>query len=636
MDLSKYLDLYLSESREHVSGLRREIPAEGVVPPGAVNELFRRAHSLKGMAASMGFEATSRLSHGLESLLNLWRQGHPATSEQLQSALRAVDVLDASLDAVQRDSGDGAIAPQAEEALAFLLEARGDVPGEVPGAAPAASMTPEPAKPRDDDRSVKAAADGQVFRARIKVAIDPSCALPAARLMVMAERIRAAEPMSVMEPDLERVKREGIRLAVFHLPQGPRLKDLARSLQELPDVALVELEQDTPPPVRAAAGGTLMQTMRVSAEDLDSLRAHATDLLYGLNQYEASLSAGERRAHRFWLESERAHLNRLFDQVLSMRLVSFEVLAERLARTVRDLAGRLGKPALITVTGAEERVDRGLLETLLDPLTHLVRNAMDHGVESEDERRRAGKPGEARLSLDIRRESEALLISLEDDGRGIDAEVIRQAAVDRGLYAPHEAALLDRAKLLDLLTVPAFSTRKEVSDVSGRGVGLDVVRSAVESVGGHLEMNSEEGKGSRFTLVIPSATTLTRVLVFGWDDDVRYGIPASQIRHIYPLSTFPLVWSGDHRYLQAGDDFLPVLEWRPAPVGRSGAALRLIGPGGDRVLLVSSVYQGERVVIMPWGPPLEMISEWMGGALLATGEIAYILDGRVLVMQEGD
>ncbi len=636
MDLSKYLDLYLSESREHVSGLRRELPAEGIVPSGAVNELFRRAHSLKGMAASMGFEATSRLSHGLESLLNQWRQGHAATSEQIQAALRAVDVLDASLDVVQRDSADEAISPQADEALTLLLEARGDVQDAGQGTAPVANLAPESAKPRVGVQPAVPNADGPGLRARIKVSIDPACALPAARLMVMAERIRAAEPASVMEPDLERVKREGLRLAVFHLPLGPKLKDLARSLRELTDVSEVELEQDAPPTARAAAVGTLMQTMRVSAEDLDGLRAHATDLLYGLNQYEASLSAGERRAHRFWLESERAHLNRLFDQVLSMRLVSFEVLAERLGRTARDLAGRLGKPARMTVTGAEERVDRGLLETLLDPLTHLVRNAMDHGVESQEERRRAGKPGEASLALDIRRESEALLISLEDDGRGIDAEVIRQAAVERGLYTPHEAALLDRAKLLDLLTVPAFSTRKEVSDVSGRGVGLDVVRSAVESVGGHLEMTSEEGKGSRFTLVIPSATTLTRVLVFGWEEDVRYGIPASQIRHIYPLSTFPLVWSGDRRYLQAGNDFLPVLAWRPAPVGRGGAALRLIGPGGDRVLLVSRVYQGERVVVMPWGPPLEMISEWMGGALLATGEIAYILDGRVLVMQEGD
>jgi len=175
-----------------------------------------------------------------------------------------------------------------------------------------------------------------------------------------------------------------------------------------------------------------------------------------------------------------------------------------------------------------------------------------------------------------------------------------------------------------------------VTEVSGRGVGLDVVRSAIESAGGHLEMDSEQGKGSRFTLVVPSATTLTRVLVFGWDDGVRYALPASQICHLYPLSNFPLVWSGSERFLQVGDELLPVLGWRPGPVGRDGVGLRVAAPGRDRVLLVSRVYQGERVAIMPWGQPLEMVSEWTGGALLSTGEIAYVMDGRVLVNREGD
>jgi two-component system chemotaxis sensor kinase CheA len=267
---------------------------------------------------------------------------------------------------------------------------------------------------------------------------------------------------------------------------------------------------------------------------------------------------------------------------------------------------------------------------------HLVRNAVDHGLEPTARRCELGKPEEGSLRLVIARDSESLLISVEDDGCGVDVEAIRQAAVERGLYSAQEAATLDRASLFDLLTRPAFTTRREVTEVSGRGVGLDVVRSAVESLGGHLEMESEKGKGGRFTLVIPSATTLTRVLVFGWDDGIRFALPASQIRRIYPLSTFPLVWSGSDRCLQAGEELLPVLRWRPGPVGREGAALRILSEGRDRVLLVSRLYQGERVVVLPWGHPLEMVSEWMGGALLSTGEIAYVLDGRVLAKREGD
>ncbi len=624
MDLAKFLDLYLTEAREHVSLIRKGLPAAGQVPPAVVNDLFRHAHSLKGMAASMGFDATADLSHKVETLFNLWRQGQEAEGDQLRAVVRAVDLLDASMDAVQRDGSEAVLQEEmhsACESLAGLAGPRSD-PGQSP--APLKPVAPAPAPALRD------------LPVLLRVAIDPACPLPAARLMVVWERVRSEVPEARMDPDLERVKKEGLRLATFLLPRRGGLKELALAVRGLSDVTEVDLETPSAAPQAQGSEAQLVQSLRVPAEDLDELREQASELLYRLNQFEAGLGEEEHRRHRFWLESERAQVTRLFDHVLSIRLVSFEVLVERLGRTAREVSGRLGKPASFTVSGADERVDRGLLERLLDPLVHLVRNAVDHGLETVARRRELGKPEEGSVRLLIARDSESLLITVEDDGRGIDIEGIRQAAAERGLYSTQEAAALDRAALLDLLTRPAFTTRREVTEVSGRGVGLDVVRSAVESLGGHLEMDSEKGKGSRFTLVIPSATTLTRVLVFGWGDGVRYALPASQIRRIYPLSSFPLVWSGSDRYLQAGEELLPVLKWRPGPVGREGAALRILSQGRDRVLLVSQVYQGERVVVMPWGHPLEMVQEWMGGALLSTGEIAYVLDGRVLVKREGD
>jgi two-component system, chemotaxis family, sensor kinase CheA len=627
MDLAKFLDLYLTEGREHVSLIRKGLPAAGKVSAAAVNDLFRHAHSLKGMAASMGFEATADLSHKVESLFNRWREGQEADAGELGAVVRAVDLLDASMDAVQRDGSEAVLEEEIREACEALLG----------GGAPAGPSGAGVANPPAGVESAAAPAPAsRDLTVRLKVAIDTACPLPAARLMVVWERVRAEVPEARMEPDLERVMKEGLRLASFLLPPGSGLKELALAVRGLSDVAEVDLE--TPPAVPASRGSEsqLVQSLRVPAEDLDELRDQASELLYRLNQFEAGLGPEERRRHRFWLESERSQVTRLFDHVLSIRLVSFEVLVERLGRTAREVSGRLGKPASFAVAGVDERVDRGLLERLLDPLVHLVRNAVDHGLEPVARRRELGKPEEGNIRLEIARDSESLLITVEDDGRGIDVEAIRQAAVDKGLYSTVEAAALDRATLMDLLTRPAFTTRREVTEVSGRGVGLDVVRSAVESLGGHLEMESEKGKGSRFTLVIPSATTLTRVLVFGWDDGVRYGLPASQIRRIYPLSSFPLVWSGSDRFLQAGEELLPVLKWRPGPVGREGAALRIMSKDRDRVLLVSQLFQGERVVVMPWGHPLEMVSEWMGGALLSTGELAYVLDGRVLVKREGD
>jgi|GEM_PF-970094 len=631
MDVSKYLDLYLSESAEHLSRMRHSLRANGGPATDDVKELFRSAHSLKGMAASMGFDLAAALAHQLESLLGSWRQGRPATEGQLDAALKALDTMDALLDGTRARGSEPDLKSSVDEALAAIGLSLGPLPDAkeaAPFAAPFPAAKPAPAQPSLPSQAVLSA------KAKITVSISPASPLPAARLMVVASRLRQELGPFSMSPDLETIRAQNLKSAVFHVDNISGLKDLARALKELPDVSDVLLEL---PPEGGTSGygePVLVHSVRVQAADLDALLAHASELLYDLNQFEAGLEPLERHRHRFWLEGHRSHLGRLFDDVLGVRLVSFESLVDRVARTGRELSGKLGKPVKFEVSGAEERVDRALLEKLLDPLVHLVRNALDHGLEAPETRAAAGKSREGLVRLEIRREGESLMISLSDDGRGIDVEAIREAAVERGLFDAQEAALLDRAQLLEILTTPAFSTRKEVSEVSGRGVGLDVVRSAAESLGGYLEMESSRDEGTRFTLVIPAAVTLTRVLVFGWGSEVRYAVPTSQIRHIYPLNGYSLVWTGDHHQLEAGDEMLPVLSWRGGPVGKDWLGLRLVGPAGDRVLLVSRIHQAEKVVVLPWGAPLEMMPEWMGGALLSTGEIAYVLDGRAVAKRE--
>jgi chemotaxis protein histidine kinase CheA len=482
----------------------------------------------------------------------------------------------------------------------------------------------------DDDQSI-APPNGEPFT----VTVDPASALPAARFLVVAQKVREAFPGARMEPDLVTLQKTQGRRAVFSLPASGGLKELARLLLTLPEVASVTVEEEAP---RAPAGErALIRDLTVSARDLDDLLDRAAELLHSLNRLEAALDDGERKRHRFWLESHRAHLGRLSDRVLAVRLVPFDALVERLKRTVREVGGRLGKRAVLEVSGAEEKIDRGLLERLQDPLLHLVRNALDHGLEGEEERRAAGKPPEGRLRLEIRRVAEALLVTLSDDGRGIDPEAVRRTAVERRLCTPQEAALLTEDRLYELLTLPAFSTRREVSEVSGRGVGLDVVRLAAEALGGHLEIRSAPGKGSAFTLVVPSASALTRILVFSYGEPgPRFGIPVSQVTRIYPLSAFP-VTGGARPFLADGDTLIPVLPWRRREVGREGFGLRLTFEGQDHALLVGSVFQMERVVIQPLGPPLDMVPEWMGAALLSTGEVAYVLDGRAVVRRgEGE
>jgi len=630
MDTSKYLDLYVTECREHLARMRRAIPAGEAVQSSALAELFRSAHSLKGMAASMGFEATSSLAHRMETLLGRWRDGEAPTAGQSTTLLAALDALDSLVDQAQATGSDKGLEETVERAIRGL-EAGPAVPAAVSAPPFERPAPPSPASQPPPLRTSGRAAPS----VRVTVAIDPASPLPAARLAVVMNRVREAFPDFAMEPGLAEIQAGNLRSAAFLLPDSPQVKELARSIQGLSEVSAVSLEREAAP-AAAHPGQVLVGSLRVQSADLDALLAQTSDLLFQLNAFQAALPEGERHRHRFWLESHRSSLNRLFDQVLAVRLVPFDSLVDRLARAVRELSGRLGKPVRFEHTGSDQQVDRSVLEKLLDPLMHLARNAVDHGIEGSADRAAAGKPAAGLLKLSIAREGEALFVTLEDDGRGIDLEAVRQAAAERGLYSPQEAALLDRGRLLELLTLPAFTTRREVSEVSGRGVGLDVVRAAVESLGGHLEMATEAGQGSRFSLVLPSALTLTQVLVFGWEDELRYGLPSSQIQSILDLAVHPLVRQGSRRYLDDGGELLPVLRWGTGPSEGRGYALRISAPQRDRVLVVSRVYQSERVVILPWGPPLEMVPEWMGGALLSTGDLAYILDGRALVKRDGE
>ena len=327
MDLAKFLDLYLTEGREHVSLLRKGLPAAGKVSAAVVNDLFRHAHSLKGMAASMGFEATANLSHKMETLFNGWREGREADAGELSAVVHAADLLDASMDAVQRDGSEAVLQDQILRACEALLW---EVPAGVTGERRATEVNAEVPAP---------AAGTPDLPLRLKVSIDTACPLPAARLMVVWERIRAEVPEARMEPDLERVRKEGLRLTTFLLPQRGGLKELALSVRGLADVDEVDLE--TPPAALPGKGpdSQLVQSLRVPAENLDELLEQSSELLYRLNQFEAGLGPEEHRRHRFWLESERAQLTRLFDHVLSIRLVSFDVLVERLGRTAREVSG---------------------------------------------------------------------------------------------------------------------------------------------------------------------------------------------------------------------------------------------------------------------------------------------------------
>lgn len=618
MDPNKYIELYFSEGLEHLSSLTKGLAPDGGLTKESVSELFRSAHSLKGMAAAMGFDSTSRLSHGLENILGKWRGGAVPDGEEREMALRATDLLHRLFELVRSSGNDSGLE---DEVAAWLSSNGGTESIHAPRETPFQAAGPEPPAPASPSKQ------GAV---RIKVSIDPESQLPAARLLVVFQKVKSLFPDCEISPPLAELQRSGVKTAEFGVSEHPELRNLARQIQSLPEVAHVEISAEE----AAESKGSLVSTLRLSASTLDEMLVRISHMLYHMTTLEQALPEAERRRQKFWLESHRSQLHQLYNGILEARLVSFDSLIERLERAVRDLSSRTGKPLRFRVEGKGEKVDKLLLEKLLDPLMHLVRNGADHGIESPAERNSAGKPSEGTLLLKIKREGEKLTIIFEDDGKGLDVDSIRENAVKRGIISPDRLETLTKRQLLELITLPSFSTKTEVTQISGRGVGLDVVRSAVESLGGTLELESEKGKGSKFFLIFPSAVTLTEVLVFSWGPEFNFAIPASQVTKLYPLSQYQIAWVEGTKKLRVDDSFLEILDFRLSPVGKSGIAVGLDLGSRETVLLVSQVKQTEKVVILPWGPPLERVPHLIGGALLSTGEIVYILDGVTLAREE--
>ena len=618
MDQNKYIELYFSEGLEHLSTLTRGLAPDDGLTKESVSELFRSAHSLKGMAAAMGFDSTSRLAHGLENILGAWRGGAVPSGEEREMALRATDLLHRLFELVRSSGNDSGL----EEEVSAWLSSNGGTEG-IPATreTPFQAAEPEPPAPASPSKQ------GAV---RIKVSIDPESQLPAARLLVVFQKVKSVFPDCDISPSLAEIQKSGVKSAEFGVSEHPELKNLARQIQSLPEVAHVEITSEE----AAESKGSLVSTLRLPASTLDDMLVRISHMLYHMTNLEQALPEAERRRQKFWLESHRSQLHQLYNEILEARLVSFDSLIERLERAVRDLSSRTGKPLRFRVEGKGEKVDKLLLEKLLDPLMHLVRNGADHGIESPAERKSAGKPSEGALLLTIKREGEKLTIIFEDDGKGLDVDSIRESAVKRGIISQDRSENLSKRQILELITLPSFSTKTEVTQISGRGVGLDVVRSAVESLGGTLELESEKGKGSKFFLIFPSAVTLTEVLVFSWGPEFNFAIPASQVTKLYPLSQYQIAWVEGTKKLRIDDTFLEILDFRLSPVGKSGIAVGLDLGSRETVLLVSEVKQTEKVVILPWGPPLERIPHLIGGALLSTGEIVYILDGVTLAREE--
>jgi two-component system chemotaxis sensor kinase CheA len=622
LDLSRFLDLFVAESREHLAAADELVTGISTHPgdAAALKELFRHIHSLKGMAASMGFPALASLAHVAEDLMDDVRSGAvAATTEVASLLLDTLACMEAMVEAAERRAPvQHERAPELEGRLQAARLAR---PAEPPAPAPAAASEPAP--------------EARAFR--IEVALSPGASPEAVRAAEVLGRLAGLGDLVRSEPPVAALragKFEGKLAAVVRTALPPRT--LATTVARVEGIETFRIEPAEEPRPAASAPGPAAW-LRVRVDLLDTLVESALELMLAQGRLGAAIDRGlaaeaRRRSARLQLQVRELHA-----RLVELRLVPFETVAHRILRGVRELTRSLGKQVRFEIAGKDVRLDRTLLDALVDPLLHLVRNAIDHGIEPPGRRVAAGKGGEGSVRLTVERCRDEVRIAVCDDGRGLVPRELREAAVSRGLLSSADVARLTDQEALLLTTLPGFSTAPRGGQVSGRGVGMDVVRSAVESLGGRLLLESTPGAGTRVILSMPLTASVVQALLVRSAGQL-YAVPVSYLERTDRLGASSVRRSEGKATLETGNGPVDLfyLEERlgiGAPVPATGERSALLYPAGGRTvaLVVDEVLGRKEILVKPLRPPLDTLRAYEGAALLQDGTLALVLDPVSLV-----
>lgn len=662
MNMSKYMDLFLAEAREHLSAIEDDMARLEQEPEDcpALNELFRHAHSIKGMAASMGFRTVAELSHGIEDVLDRVKQRQAVFDAPMRS------VLGAAFDGVDRMIDQIGAGHEPDLDVAPLLESLRGLgrPRGAPDAGSRASSVSAPFPAPPTAAPAPPPARARTKTVLLEIGISPESPLPGARAAVAIKRLEARGRLISTDPSLEDLLAGGrpARLTVVvesAVPADQLLAEVAR-IQDLEPLGVTAIDSDPPPapsepappapspasvtpaglprqagPASGSAAdpGASPATLRIPARSLDRFLDTIGELLVQRGRLAGLLKGRSDRALDISLERLKSLVDRLYGDVMGLRMLPFETIAQRFTRSVRELASAQRKRVSFRITGREVMLDRAMLDDLIDPINHVLRNAVDHGIESPADRLAAGKPETGAISILLERAGDSVTIRIEDDGRGMDPDQIRRAAVQKGFLTREACEVVDDAAALMLTTIPGFSTSDKVTDVSGRGVGMDVVRTRVERLGGRLALRSRPGSGLGVEMRLP--LTIIVVQAFIVEAGGRnWAVPVSSVRRTFEILEDQVESAGARSWVRVGSERMALFDLTET----LGLASQLTPPAGSRQALIASesdrsvaftvdrIVGRREIVVKPLRQPLEELRGYSGATILEDGEIALIVD----------
>ncbi|HET9036308.1 MAG TPA: chemotaxis protein CheA [Myxococcaceae bacterium] len=627
--MSRYLGLFVAEASEHLEALGRDLVAlEGTPAAETVDSLFRHAHSVKGMAASMGLEPIAQLAHRVEDLVDIARRVPGALGRERVDLL--LSTTDAML-ALVRATGEGNPPAPQPELLARLSEAVVALTGEQPRPTKVARVDPL-ARPASPPLSAS--------KFEIRFRILPAAQSPGPRAFLVYKKLTGLGAVTQLRPPLEDLRAGAIpdgRVALVLETDGG-LDPVRTALGLVPEVELISaepvVEAPAGPPPPAPGPVEAARTVRVRTELLDDFLEMAGELLLAtarLRDIGRRFPEHERPALEEGVDRLHALVKDLHGKVMGARMTPVAVVTDQLPRAARDLARKRGKDVEVTVTGAEIEIDRAILDAIAEPLLHVLRNAVDHGIEAAQARVAAGKPSRGRLRISVRRTRERVVIELEDDGRGMDPEKLRAAAVARGKLSPEAAGRLSTREVLLLACLPGVSTATDVDDVSGRGVGMDAVKRSVESLGGALELDSQPGRGTRVTLRLPLTVAVVQLLLVRAGGEVL-GLPITKVLGAVEVPESALQRSPSVDLLTYGQQLVPahdlaqLLELPHGPPVRARPWVVMESEDGTVALGVEALLGQEEAVLKALSRPLDRVTGLAGVTILGNGRPVFILD----------
>ena len=699
MDVSQYLEIFIDESEEHLQTLSDCIMVLEKEPDNkdTINEVFRAAHSLKGMAGTMGFKRMQHLTHDMENVFQEVRSDHiKVTSGMIDLLFKCLDALEGYVDNIKSTSDEGTEDNEViiKELNDFIAKTEGaeetgnTETSEAKEAAPESTQEEKAGQEKieltnDEKKAIREAESNGQHIYVMTVHIQKDCLLKAARAFLVFKAVEDFGQILVYRPssqdiedekfefefsfflaseesedkivavakavsEIEKVDAEEIHLDEYvkeaEAQEEQQAKEATAEQKEAPAEAPKAAEKKAPAAnakKQTNAKPVTGRTVRVDIEKLDALMNQVSELIIAKNSLVSisSNESGEYQNQSFHEQIE--YLERittnLHESVMKVRMVPIESVVNKFPRMIRDLSRKLGKKMELYMTGEDTELDRTVVDQIGDPLQHLLRNSADHGLEDNATRVERGKPEVGSIFLKAFQEGNNVIIEVGDDGNGIDVAAVRDKAVERGVITAEQAEKMSQKEIINILFLPSFSMAKKITDISGRGVGLDVVKSNIEALGGDVEVRTQLGEGTTFIVRLPLTLAIIQALMVEIRDE-KYAIALGSISNIesIPVNEIKYVQAQEVIHLRGAviplirlDQVLDMEEKQEEPENLTVVIVKK----GDSLagLVVDNLIGQQEIVIKSLGKYINNNKIISGATILGDGEVALILDVNTLM-----